>query len=176
MKFVAIMAAAAMLSASPALGQEQPALDPKSLEAALATNPQGSEAERLADRIRQAFGGRDALLRGAQPLIDELTVAWAIDLPGRNPAPNLPSPRVWRPVGNAGYPMTQIGTTGVYALVRTFAHGDAFTWTYDAGGNWRLGSGTIEVYQMHPDARVRAGVPKGTLKQMPQWHSKVFPG
>jgi enterochelin esterase family protein len=176
MKFAVIMAAAVMLSASPALGQERPALDPKSLEAALATNPQGSEAERLADRIRQAFGGRDALLRGAQPMIDELTVAWAIDLPGWHPAPNLPSPRVWRPVGNAGYPMTQIGTTGVYALVRTFAHGDAFPWTYDAGGNWRLGSGTIEVYQTHPDARVRAGVPKGTLTQMPQWHSKVFLG
>jgi enterochelin esterase-like enzyme len=176
MKFVITMAAAAMLCASPAPGQERPALDPASLGAALATNPQGAEAERLAERVRQAFGGRDALLRGPQPMIDELTVAWAIELPGWKPLPNLPSPRVWRPVGNAGYPMTQIGTTGVYALVRSFAHGDAFPWTYDAGGSARPGSGTIEVYYTHPDARVRAAVPKGALKQMPQWHSKIFPG
>jgi enterochelin esterase family protein len=58
----------------------------------------------------------------------------------------------------------------------SFGNGDAFTWIYDAGPTWRLGGGAVEVYQTHPDARVRPGVPKGTVRQMPPWHSKVFPG
>ena len=176
MRFAVIVASAAILYASPASGQERPALAPTSLAAALDAKPQGAEAERLAERIRQVFGGRDALLKGASPLIDELTVAWAIELPGWKSPANAVSPSVWRPVGNSRYAMTPVGQTGVYALVRAFAHGDAFAWMYDAGGGWRLGGGTIEVYRVHPDARVRAEVPKGTLKQMPQWHSKIFPG
>jgi enterochelin esterase family protein len=171
-----MMLAGALVWAAAVHAQEARALDPKSLQAALESNPQGAGAERLAERIREAFGGTDALLKGATPMVDELTVAWAIEAPGWTPAPNLPAPRVWRPSGNTGYPMTRVGHTGVYAVVRTLAHGDAFTWIYDAGNAWRGGGGTIEVYQTHPDARERPGVPKGTLKQMPAWHSKVFSG
>jgi enterochelin esterase family protein len=169
-------AAAALLYASPLAAQEVARLTPDALAAALAANPQGAEAERLAERIRQAFGGKDALLKGPQPIVDELTVAWAIELPGWTASPALAAPRVWRPVGAAFYPLTRIGATDVYALVRTFAHGEAFAWMYDAGANVRPGGGTIEVYQTHPDARVRAGVPKGMLKQMPPWRSAIFAG
>src|SRR5215212_3653512 len=88
-----------------------PALDPKTLAAALAANPQGAEAERLADRIRTAFGGRDALLRGGAPKIDELSVAWALEL--AEPAPNGPAPRVARDMGGTSYSMVRVGTTGV---------------------------------------------------------------
>src|SRR2546427_13273331 len=76
-----------------------PALDPKTLEAALAAKSQGAEAERLADRIRSAFGGRDALLRGAAPKIDEVNVAWALELAERRP-PNTVAPRVARDTAN----------------------------------------------------------------------------
>src|SRR5262245_51347792 len=103
-------------------GQQSPAgnaaLDPRTLEAALAAKPQGAEAERLAERIRSAFGGRDALVRGAAPKIDEVNVAWALELAEPLP-PGAAAPRVARDVGNASYTMTQVGTTGVYALVRT---------------------------------------------------------
>src|SRR4051812_2408049 len=108
-----------------------PVLDPKTLAAALAANPQGPEAERLADRIRSAFGGRDALLRGGAPKIDEVTVAWALELP-EPLAPNGPAPRVARDTGTTTYPMVRVGTTGVYALVRTLSSGTAFTWHYEA--------------------------------------------
>lgn len=167
---------AAILCASPAAGQDGPRLDPLSLEAALAANPQGAEADRLAERIREAFGGQEALSRGAQPLIDELAVAWALELPPVSPPEGPPSPRIWRPVGNMRYPMTPIGTTGVYALVRAFSPGDAFVWMYEAGADWRPGGGTVEVYETHPDARVRPDVPKGTITQMPPWSSRIFPG
>jgi hypothetical protein len=53
-----------------------PALDLTTLEAVPGAKPQGAEAERLADRIRAAFGGRDGLLRGGAPKIDDLSVAW----------------------------------------------------------------------------------------------------
>ena len=56
-----------------------PALTPKSLQAALSANPVGPAAEQLAERVRGYFGGSAALLKGAAPKIDELTVAWAIE-------------------------------------------------------------------------------------------------
>jgi enterochelin esterase-like enzyme len=174
MRFAVAVIAAALYAGSPVVGQDSGRLDPSSLEAALAAGPQGAEAERLADLIRETFGGMDALLRGPQPIIDELTVAWAIELPERRL--DSPPPRIWRPIGNFSYPLTQVGSTGVYALVRTFAHGEAFAWTYDGGDNQRFGGGTIEVYRTHPDARVRPDVPKGALTQMPRWESRIFPG
>jgi enterochelin esterase-like enzyme len=151
-----------------------PALDPNTLEASLAANPQGAEAERLADRIRSTFGGRDALLRGAAPRIDELRVAWALELAEPLP-PNATLPRVVRDTGETRYPMVQVGTTGVYALVRTLSSGTAYTWHFEAA-NRRFGGSQLEVWETHPDSREYPGVPKGTVKQMPPWESKVFNG
>ena len=71
-------------------------------------------------------------------------------------------------------PLTKVGTSGVYAGVARLTHGAAFTWHYEAGGA-RLGGGQLEVYETHPDARERAGVPKGTLKQMPRGRARFFP-
>jgi hypothetical protein len=86
--------------AAPQHPAADPALDPKTLEAALAATPQGAEAERLADRIRSAFGGRDALVRGAALKIDELNVAWVLELAEPLPA-NAFGPRVSRDTGGA---------------------------------------------------------------------------
>lgn len=180
MRVIISLLVTAMLHASAAGAQQATAVDAtypegpvdvKSLEAALAANPQVAEAERLAERIRRAFGGRDALLRGTQPLIEETTVIWAIERPEGGERP----PRILRPTGNGSYPMRRIGTTGVYALARTFSNGEGFAWMYDLGGNMRTGGGTIEVYDVHPDSRERAGVPRGTLTQMPPWESQIFP-
>ena len=172
MRVVVALLVATTPYASVAVGQQAAAVDVRSLETALAANPQGAEAERLADRIREAFGGRDALVRGAQPLIDETTVVWAIERPGGEEVP----PRILRPSGNRSYPMSQVGTSGVYALARTFSSGEGFAWMYDLGGNGRTGGGAIEVYDAHPDSRERPGVPKGALTPMPPWKSQVFPG
>jgi enterochelin esterase family protein len=159
-------------------GQQRPAgdaaLDPRALDAALAAKPQGAEAERLAERIRSAFGGREALVRGAAPKIDEVTVAWALELSEPLPA-NAPVPRVARDTGNASYPMVPVGTTGVYALVRTLSSGTAFTWHYEAG-NRRFGGTQLEAWETHPDSRERPGVPKGKVTQMPPWESTIFTG
>src|SRR5436189_734796 len=73
-------------------------LDVKSLEIAMAATPQGADADRLAERIRTMFGGRDALMQGVAPKTDETTVAWALELPAM-PTTGEKTPRVSRDVG-----------------------------------------------------------------------------
>jgi len=178
MKFSTAVLFGVLLCGMVGAAQQTPAgdatLDPKTLGAALAANPQGAEAERLADRIRSAFGGRDALMRGGAPKMDELSVAWAIEL-AEPPTSNAGAPRVARDTGNTSYPMVRVGTTGVYALVRTLSSGTAYTWHYEAG-NRRLGGSQLEVWETHPDSREHPGVPKGVVTQMPPWESKIFNG
>jgi len=145
---------------------------PRTLQAALAAKPEGAEAEKLAERIRGYFGGRETLIKGAAPKIDELTVAWAFE------APQLPPNAVTRVVADVGslnLPLVKVGTSGVYAGVATLSHGAAFTWHYEAGDR-RFGGAQLEVYETHPDSREHPGVPKGTVKQMPPWESKIFSG
>jgi enterochelin esterase family protein len=155
------------------LAQPPAPLTPKSLQAALAAKPEGAEADALAERIRAYFGGSEALVKGGAPKIDELTVAWALEAPQL--APNVPV-RVVADVGSLNLPMVKVGTTGVYAAVANLSHGAAMTWHYEAGPDRRLGGSQLEVYETHPDSRERADVPKGTVKQMPPWQSKIFDG
>ena len=156
-----------------AVAQDAPSLSPKTLQAALAGKPDGAEAEKLAERIREYFGGSEILMKGAAPKVDELTVAWAFEAP--QVAPNAVT-RVVADVGSLIVPLAKVGTTGVYAGVATLSHGTAVTWHYEAGADRRFGGGQLEVYETHPDSRERPGVPKGTVKQMPPWESKIFAG
>ena len=171
MKLTALFAAC-LLSAS-LLAQETAPLTPKSLQTALAAKPEGPEAEKLAERIRAYFGGSENLVKGAPPKIDELTVAWAIEAPQL--AANV-TPRVVADVGYLNVPMVRVGTSGLYAVTVNLAHGTALTWHYDLGTDRRLGGSQLEAYETHPDSRERADVPKGTVKQMPPWESKIFSG
>ena len=171
MKVSGLVVAAFCLS-SIASAQEPSSLTPQTLQAALAAKPEGAEAEKLAERIRAYFGGSESLMKGAAAKIDELTVAWAFE------APQLQPTAVTRVVADAGslnLPMVKVGTGGVYAGVKTLSHGSAFTWHYEAGDR-RFGGGQLEAYETHPDSRERPGVPKGTVKQMPSWESKIFSG
>jgi enterochelin esterase-like enzyme len=170
---LAIVVAASCLLHGVAEAQEGPALTPKSLHEALSAKPEGPEAERLAERIRSYFGGSEILLKGAAPKIDELMVAWALEVPQL--VPGATAPRVAWDVGNFFLPLTRVGTSGVYAGAVALSHGTAVTWHYEAGDR-RLGGGQLEVYETHPDSREQPGVPKGAVKQMPSWESKIFSG
>ena len=154
--------------------QDGTALTPKSLQAALDARPTAAEAEQLAARIRTYFGGAEALAQGGAAKIDDLLVAFAVEAPA--PAePNAPGPRVSSDAVLFMMPLTRVGTTNVYAGVAQLAHGTAFTWHYEVGTR-HLGGGQLEAYETHPDSKERPGVPKGTVKQMPPWESKIFPG
>ncbi|MEN3338861.1 MAG: hypothetical protein V7647_2537 [Acidobacteriota bacterium] len=152
---------------------EGQALTPKTLDVALAAHPAGPAAETLAGQIRSYFGGPEALTKGAAPKIDELAVAWAIDAPV--PPPNGGAVRVVADVGGFALPLIRVGDTSLYAGVATLAHGTAMSWHYEIGDR-RAGGGQLEAYEAHSDSRERAGVPKGTLKQMPSWESRIFEG
>jgi len=147
-------------------------LDPKSLASALEAKPAGADAEQLAARIRTWFGGSENLVKGPAPKIDDLTVAWAIEAPGL--APNV-VPRVVSDVVAFTKPMVKVGDSGLYALVATLSHGYAMTWHYEVTDR-RLGGTQLEVYETHPDSREQPGVPKGSVKQMLAWESKIFAG
>jgi enterochelin esterase-like enzyme len=165
-----------LLICGAATAQEAPqTFTPKSLEAALAAKPEGPEAERLAERIRAYFGGSDVLSKGAPAKIDQLTVAWALEVP-QLPA-NAQTPRVVSDAVLFTMPLTRVGTTGLYAGVTTLSHGTAFTWHFEAGApDRRMGGGQLEVYETHADSREKPGVPRGVLKPMPSWESTIFAG
>jgi enterochelin esterase family protein len=180
MKFMTVLAVGIVLCAAVGHAQEGRAdsaqdkpLDPKSLSAALSAKPAGAEAARLADRVRTMFGGGETLMRGAPARIDELTVAFALEV--SNVPATAPPPRAVADHGMFTLPLTRLGTTNVYAGVANLTHGAAFTWHYESGGA-RFGGGQLEVYETHPDARERPNVPKGKLTQMPPWHSQIFAG
>jgi|RhiMetdeSRZDD1v2_1073273.scaffolds.fasta_scaffold05516_11 enterochelin esterase-like enzyme len=153
--------------------QDTAPLTPKTLQAALAQKPDGVDAEKLAERIRAYYGGTETLLKGGTPKIEELTVAWAVEAPQL--APNV-TPRVVADVGALNLPLVKVGTSGVYAAVASLSHGAALTWHYELGPDRRIGGSQLEVYETHPDSRERQDVPKGTVKQMPPWQSKIFEG
>jgi enterochelin esterase-like enzyme len=156
-----------------AVDAEGQALTPKALDAALAAHPAGAAAERLAGEIRTYFGGPEALTKGGPAKIDELAVAWAIDAPVA--PPNGGTVRVVADVGGFILPLMRVGDTTVYAGAATLAHGTAMSWHYEVGDR-RAGGGQLEAYETHPDSRERPGVPKGALKQMPAWESRIFEG
>ena len=171
---LSILIVAGLLVPGVAHAQDTPPLTTKSLETGLAAGAAGPAAESLASAVRETFGGREALLKGsAAPRIDELTVAWALEVPG-HPA-GSPPPRVVSDVVHFTLPLTRIGASDVYAGVARLAHGTAFSWHFEAGDR-RLGGGQLEVYETHPDSRERPDVPKGTLTQMPPWESAIFAG
>jgi enterochelin esterase-like enzyme len=163
-------------SVASAAAQDAATLTPKTLQAALAAlaaKPDGAAANALAEQIRTYFGGSENLIKGAPPKIDELTVAWAIEAPQL--APNV-TPRVVADVGFLTLPLARVGTSNVYAAAATLAHGTSLTWHYELGTSQRLGGSQLEVYETHPDSREQPGVPKGTVRQMPPWESKIFAG
>ncbi len=149
-------------------------MTPKSLQAALEAKPAGPEAEQLAERIRAYFGGADAVAQGGAARIDELLVAFALETPPPT-GPNAIQPRVVSDAVLFTMPLARVGTTNVYAGVAQLAHGTAFSWHYEVGTR-RLGGGQLEAYETHADSREQPGVPKGTVKQMPPWESKIFAG
>jgi enterochelin esterase family protein len=169
MKF---MLAFTMTALAAAGAQDGAGLTPKTLQSALAAKPDGAAADALADRIRAYFGGSDNLSKGAAPKIDDLTVAWALEVPQL--PPNV-TPRVVADVGFLNLPLARVGAGSVYAAATTLAHGTALTWHYEIGTQ-RLGGSQLEVYETHSDSREQPGVPRGTVKQMPPWESRIFAG
>jgi enterochelin esterase family protein len=163
-----IVMAAVMVLPAAAADPKQP-LAPKTLQEALAAKSSTAEANQLAERIRATFG-KEALRKGPAPKIDELTVAWAIEAPGILAPPRVVSDS---PDRKLTIPLARVGTLDIYAAAVTLPNGTGMRWHY-AVDDKKIGGGNLEVYRDQPELKEQPSVPKGTVKQMPKWESKVF--
>src|SRR5215470_5550351 len=169
-----IMPAVAVLFSLTAFAPQENQITPKSLQAALAAKPRGAEAEKLASRVREYFGKDISdLSKGAAPKVDELTVAWAIEIPDASNA--TAAPRVSSSDAKFQLPLNRVGSTNVYAGVAEFSWGAAFKWQYEIGDQ-KIGGGNLEVYATPPEARKQPGTSEGKLIQQSKWTSKIFEG
>ncbi len=157
---------------------EDEPLTPKRLSQRLADQPKGEAAERLAGQVRSWFGGKDKLAKGANPKVDGLEVAWAIEAPKAKVVQIVAEDQ-----RKLSLPLVRIGQTDVYAATFPLPNGTGFRWAYDVDGKGIGGfatkdpkQGNLEVYAEHPDAAARSDVPKGKVMQQPKWKSKIFDG
>ena len=148
-------------------------LSTQTLSARLTANPTGAAALSLAEDIRAWFGkdraGKFNVLVGANPKVEELTTAWAVE------APDAKSAAVTLASGKS-LPLTRIGETPVFAGVFPFDPGSAFRWSYEVDGKKVGRQRDLEVYTDQPELAEQPGVPKGKLTPQKPWESKVFPG
>src|SRR5215510_6211514 len=169
-----IMPAVAVLFSLTVFAPQGDQLTPKSLQAALMAKPRGAEAEKLAAQVREYFGKDISnLSKVAAPKIDELIVAWAIEIPDATNA--KAPPRVTSTDAKLLLQLNRIGSTNVYAGVAEFSWGAAFKWQYEFGDQ-KIDGGNLEVYTTPPEARKQLGVPEGKLIQQSKWTSRVFEG
>src|SRR5438552_406669 len=136
-----------LIFAGVSMTYQEEALTPRSLAAALAAAPAGGEAEKLAERIRAAFG-KENLLKGAPPRIEDQTVAWAIEAPGAAGAPKAVSED-----GTFSMTLARVGNTPVFATVTTFDYDTVMRVFYEIDGK-RLGPVNLELYA-HSDQYAR---------------------
>lgn len=151
-----------------AAAQDGP-ISPSQLQTALASPPSGEAAVTLANRLRATFGAEN-LRNGPPAKLEGVLAMWALETKERDPRVQL--------VGNIrSWPLTRIGETDVWASAGAVTNFAVVAYQYDAGGK-RFGGGSAQVehFAPHPDNQERAGVPKGMVKQMPAFESKVFAG
>jgi hypothetical protein len=127
--------------------------------ARLAAHPTGDEARTLAEDIRTWFGkdraGRPNVVSGANPKVEGLQTAWAIEAPGAQKAAIVTSDR-------QTIPLIQVGDTPVFAATFPMAHGSAFSWTYVTDGTKAGRKGPIEAYNDPPELSGSPACPGGS--------------
>lgn len=157
-----------MLLFIPVLADAQAVLTRGELIAQMKRSGPDAWKDDVAVQLR-ALVPEDLLRRGVADA-SHLTVLWAIDI-AEAPAP----PRIVSEDGRFSHPLTRLGNSNLFAGIADLPDKTVMRWSVDVGGR-RLGGGALDVYAKHPDEGHRTGVPKGTLRQMPRWQSKVFAG
>jgi enterochelin esterase family protein len=150
-------------------------LSAQELSTRLSANPTGHDALALAQEVRAWFGkdraGRNNVLSGANPKVEELLTAWAVE------APSGATSAAVAPLGvTSTLPLTRIGDTPLFAGVFKLTHGKAHRWSYQVDGKNFGRQRELEVYTDQPELAEKPGVPKGKLTPQKPWESKIFPG
>jgi glycerol-3-phosphate dehydrogenase len=111
-------------------------LTPGALEVALADageDVHGPAGDRLAAQVRAWFGDRD-LRAGGDPQIDELAVAWALDVPDAGEGDTV---RVLADDNSFVLPLTRLGASSLFAGVANLPSGTAFRWNFEVSRGGR---------------------------------------
>ncbi len=147
-------------------------LSTRLLKDRLSARPTGEDAKVLAEDIRTWFGkdraGKNNVINGAAPKVEELETAWGIEAPEARTAAIVTS-------DGKTLPLAQVGDTPVFAAVHELASGTALRWSYVINGNGVLKKGQVEVYTDQPELAEKAGVPKGKLIHQQPWESTIYP-
>jgi enterochelin esterase-like enzyme len=148
-------------------------LSVNSLGARMVAKPKDAEALALAEEVRTWFGkdrsGKNNVLAGANPKVEELQTAWAIEAPqAKTAAVTI--------VGGETLPLARIAGTPVFAGIFGFVHGSAFRCSYEIDGKKVGQERQVDVYNDQPELAEQPGVPKGRLTLQKPWESKIFPG
>jgi enterochelin esterase-like enzyme len=147
-------------------------LSVQSLETRLAADPKGADAEALAKEVRTWFGkdraGKDNVAAGANPKVQGLNTAWAIDAPAARSVEVATS-------DHKSVPLVRIGDTSMFAGTVPLAHGSALRWMYVKDRNGEGRQGQVEAYTDPPELAANPSVPKGRLTKQAPWESKIFP-
>ena len=127
----------------------------------------------LATQVRDWFGkdrtDKFNVLTGANPKVEGLVTAWAIEAPDAKAA-------AVKLEGDKTLELVRIGRTSVFAGVLPLAHGSAFRWSYEIDGKRSGRRGQVEAYTDPPELAEMPGVPKGKLLAQKPWESKIYPG
>ena len=160
-----------LAAASPARAADP--LSVRTLSVRLASKPAGDAATALADDVRAWFGkdqsGKLNVSTGANPKVEGLLTAWAIEAPEAKTAAVAMA-------GGKTVELVRIGETPVFAKVIPLESGAGFRWSYEVDGKHSGRRGDIEVYTDGPELAEMPGVPKGKLLPQTLWESKIYPG
>jgi enterochelin esterase-like enzyme len=147
-------------------------LSVRTLGARLAAQPTGSDAHALADEVRVWFGksraGRDNVAGGANPKVEGLDTAWAID------AADAKTVAIVTGDGKS-MPLARIGDTPIFAAAFPLAPGSALRWKYVTDQAREGRQGQVEAYTDPPELTANPALPKGKLTKQAPWESKIFP-
>lgn len=158
--------------ASAAVAQDAarpPEPDFADLQRRLETPGTGAEARRLEMKIRALFNA-EMLAAGARPRLQGVLALFAIDSPSG-------APSVRDGVNLRAWDLKRIGDSSLYAGIGALQNFRVANYEYQIDGKTRSsGALRVEHFTTHPDSLPREGTPKGEVRKMAPWRSKIFDG
>ncbi len=160
------LALALLALASSAMAQNK--MTPQALEKLIAKKTiSDAEAMNAAETVRGWFDA-NALKAGAMKA-DGMTLVWAIEAEGAKEV------TLKALGGGISYPLKKLKGTNLYTYAMTVANGTAFRWSFVVDSTTK-GTGQVERYIEQPEMRKDDSVPKGELREMGKFSSKIFGG
>ncbi len=175
-----------LLSLALAANQKSPAWTPARL---FNESRRASISGTFEPELIRWFGGDTALLKGADAKIQDLTVAWAIEVPSsakqvaveivETPHPNArryPGVDSLAPMAHRELTLKQVGKGRLFAGAFGLPEGSGFLWRYSIDSQPVGDPRQLEVYTMPKESKPDPAIPSGILESQPPMTSQIFGG